>query len=111
MKEENEMSEYEWERHYKNLAKQKEIVERLKDVSRALNQSYDEAVQEGVKEFLQSEHRTLQQNFMRSFILPALETWAEMSKEGWVDLRNEDTCNKAVKMLEALGEEKYLRHV
>jgi hypothetical protein len=46
-------------------------------------------------------HRTLQQSFMRDFIIPFLREMVKMRDEGFTDLRNEASCNLAADMLAA----------
>jgi hypothetical protein len=48
-----------------------------------------------VKYLLQHEHRTLQQNFMRVIIVPAIEQLALQHKNGYIDMRNEAACSLA----------------
>jgi hypothetical protein len=50
-------------------------------------------------------HRTLQQMFVRSVILPILEYLAKSYEQGAYDLRNEASCRLASRMLAAVKEE------
>ena len=65
------------------------------------------------KEFcdaMANEHRTLQQNFTR-LCLAWLKKCDEMNKSGRYDLRNEDSVKLASKIVQAYGDEMYLRSV
>ena len=66
------------------------------------------------KEFAQEmgrQHRTLQQNFTRACVA-WLEHLAEMEKAGRFDLRNEDSCKLARKIIDTTDErDRYLSYV
>jgi hypothetical protein len=56
---------------------------------------------------LANQHRTLVQCFMRNFIVPFIKELADQYKQGFFDLRNEQSCKLSTKMLD-LCEDHYL---
>ncbi len=94
------------------MGREQQQIQEAKDVVSALSRmvnSYDFPKDKFVEEFMK-QHPTLQQNCMKIF-LPIIERWAENYKQGWFDLRSEDTCRIASKMMEAIGDDKYLATV
>jgi hypothetical protein len=65
-----------------------------------INKMGNEAsVEKALQEVLNVEHRTLQQNFMRSVVCGAVRHFAKKKEMGCFDLRNEATVEAAAKML------------
>jgi len=86
------------------------VKEAAKTISRMVNSFGIEDIKEAFAEEVRRDHRTLQQNFMRC-VLALVERWAEDHDAGMYDLRNEDTCRISRKIVDALGDDKYLAHV
>jgi hypothetical protein len=63
--------------------------------------------EEGFVETATRDHRTLQQSMFRLF-LKCIQEW---SKQENFDLRNEDTITQSKKIMEALGNETFVRFV
>lgn len=83
-----------------------EDTEKLaEDLTRAINCMGQTETQE-LARHMASIHRTLQQAFMREFVVPFLETMAENR----TDLRNEASVEMAKKMIE-VTKECYLPYV
>jgi hypothetical protein len=80
--------------------------ERVSEISEILNSLFDVLNQMGgeqdvkiaLEHVIHSQHRTLQQNFMRNLIVPSIQIFANMGEEGWTDLRNEASCKLAGKL-------------
>ena len=64
-------------------------------IFKQLNGSDNAGVEKALVEVLTREHRTLQQNFMRSVIVGALKVWRQDYEDGCYDGRNESSCNAA----------------
>lgn len=62
-------------------------------------------VEEGLRNVLNHQHRTLQQNFMRQILVPAIRIFAEKDRNGYKDLRNEASCELATKLLPLVDRE------
>lgn len=75
------------------------------ELSRCLNSGGSQNIQAALFEYLDNEHPTLQQEFMRSILIPALQYFAGME---WVDARNEGSQKLARKMLEPVGDSYHL---
>lgn len=72
----------------------------------------EKAAEAGAVMAFRTSHRTLQQNLMRVMIIPILRHLATCAENGTYDLRNEDSCKLAQKMLAAVEEhEQYVRFV
>lgn len=72
----------------------------------------DVTAQRAIVSNFSREHRTIQQMVVRRLILPILEELARCAVEGRFDLRNEDSCRLAAKMLAAVDEQdKALRFI
>ena len=77
--------------------------ERVSEISEILNSLFDvlnrmgseQDVETALENVIHSQHRTLQQNFMRNMIIPSIRVFAKMGEEGWTDLRNEASCKLA----------------
>lgn len=65
-----------------------EVVEGLKKIFSAINGGFHKEIVAAVEHVLETEHRTLQQCFMRDVIVPAIENFA--GREHF-DLRNQDS--------------------
>ncbi|HQL12037.1 MAG TPA: hypothetical protein PK507_03395 [bacterium] len=52
-------------------------------------------------------HRTLQQSSM-AVMMECMKLWAEMYDKGWYDLRNEQTCKLAKKIVDEFKDEIYM---
>jgi hypothetical protein len=65
----------------------------------ALNSmNYEHEVTDTLNEVLVKLHPTLQQNFMKHLIIPAIENFAQKKHNGYYDLRNEASCVLASKL-------------
>ena len=65
----------------------------------------------GVANELSNQHRTLQANFTR-LCVSWLERCAELDKEGWFDLRNEDAVKLGTEFMEKISERsRYISNV
>lgn len=62
---------------------------------------------DGFADEMMKQHRTLQQSTMRLF-LTTIKKWAEQTN---YDPRNEDTINMCNRIVEALGDDNYLRFI
>jgi hypothetical protein len=61
--------------------------------------------QEAVKQMFGRMHRTLQQEFMRTMLIPILQDLAESERLGYFDARNEASCKLASRMLSVVSED------
>lgn len=83
-----------------------DLVNALLAVENALNVMGDSKVKKlEVQKVFSRMHRTLQQEFVRTVILPILEGLADAHANGWTDARNEASAKLAYKMLTAIKEE------
>lgn len=80
-----------------------ETKDLAKDLSRAVNM-FDPKPARDLAELVSRDHRTLQQNVMRDFVMPLLRLWAEDAGEGRYDARNEGTVKAAELMVAAFDE-------
>lgn len=62
----------------------------------------DKDVQHRVVSYLENEHRTLQQAFMRNVIAPVIVHFAKQGELGYYDLRNEATVNTCKELKKVL---------
>jgi hypothetical protein len=92
-------------RDQQKLQEAKDVVSSL---SKMVN-CFDPSVSGFVEEFFKM-HPTLQQNCMKIF-LAIIERWSENFKHGYYDLRSEDTCRIANKMIKAIEDDKYLASI
>ena len=76
-------------------------------ISDLVNSTLLNAEEVGV--LLSSQHRTLQQNFMRVAV-SFIKAMAEAKKSGYYDLRNQASCELAEQMMD-VTEESYLPHI
>lgn len=68
----------------------------MRELFRILNgMNSDIKVQDAVVYALKTEHRTLQQSFMRYVVIPAILKMAEDYERGFFDDRNEGACRFA----------------
>jgi len=58
-----------------------------------------------VRKLFSTQHRTIQQQFMKVVIVPILQHLAKAHEEGRVDLRNQAAAALAAKMLENVTED------
>jgi len=108
---ERTMQEWEIQRHLKNEESKKKVKEAVEVIVSEINLMGNETnVEEGIKEALSGTHRTLQQGFFRSVIVPAISFFVEMKEKSYYDLRSEDACNCAEKM-KPIIEDSYFRFV
>ena len=63
-----------------------------------------------LKETLDKEHRTLQQNYFRYVVVASINAFAEKKRKQMYDLRNEASCNLA-EQLEVTVKDAYLPFV
>lgn len=78
----------------------------LAEVMDCLNAMGNEAESaQVVRETLRQTHRTLQQSFMRTVIVPVVSEFKENYAAGWYDLRNEHSCALASHMLARMDDE------
>lgn len=83
-----------------NKELQKQAEDSLNSLFDALNKMGGESsVEEGLRQVLNKQHRTLQQNFMRHIIVPSIQIFAEKKQNRFTDLRNEASCDLAEKLL------------
>jgi hypothetical protein len=75
-----------------------DVKKALEVISQKLNRNGEKEVKKAVSEFLRCEHRTLQQLYMGSVVIPSLIHFRDSDS----DLRNEDSCELARKMLGAV---------
>jgi len=77
-----------------------QVEEALNSLFDALNKMGGEKeVEAGLKNVLDRQHRTLQQNFMSHIIIPSIKIFADKNANGFKDLRNEASCELATKLL------------
>ena len=77
-----------------------QVVDALNSIFDAINKyGSDKEVEEGLRNVLALQHRTLQQNFMRLVIVPSIKIFAEKKANNNTDLRNEAACDLATKLL------------
>lgn len=80
----------------------------MEEVMNCLNAMGSEAENEqAVREVLMHTHRTLQQSFMRTVIVPSLLQFSFQASSNSYDLRNLHSCTLAHKMLSALNQDDY----
>ena len=80
--------------------KVKEIKQIFSELFNELNFMGNEGnVQDALKEVLGEQHRTLQQNYFRYVIVPSIQVFADKQEKHFTDLRNEDSCELAQKLL------------
>jgi len=58
----------------------------------------EKETQQAVAEVLKTQHRTIQQAFMRNVIMPAIEQLAQQHASRCYDLRNEASCELAAEI-------------
>jgi hypothetical protein len=66
------------------------------------------AKQEVVQDVFGKLHRTSQQDFVRTVIVPILQLLEANWEQGWYDARNQAAADLAHKMLAAVADELYL---
>lgn len=82
------------------------IREAVRSLMDALNRSSTGArASAAVAEELEHTHRTLQQEYMRTVVVPTLQKLAEMGERGAYDARNEASCRLAQRLLEAVKDD------
>ena len=85
-----------------------EVAQDLQDLAN----SYDESNLRDLALKMTTPHRSLQQAFMRGFVLPLVKEWAARKEGGNFDLRNEDTVVLASKWVNAMESKDHgLRHI
>jgi hypothetical protein len=105
------MEDYEIQREIKNHEAQARVQEAIKVIIQEINLMGNETnVEIAIKNELSMTHRTLQQGFFRSVVVPVVGQFADMKEHGWMDLRNEDSCNCAEKM-KPIVEDSHFRFV
>ena len=105
------MQDWEIQRHIKNEESKKKVKKAIEVIISEINLMGNEKnVEDAIKDELAGTHRTLQQGFFRSVIVPAVSFYAEMKEKGWYDLRSEDACNCAEKM-KSIVKDSYFRFV
>ncbi len=85
---------------FKTPTKTDDVAKLLAD---AVNSSSFEN-KEFAEEITHRTHRTLQQGVFRAFNA-CVNSWADMDKEGWYDLRNEATVKASTKVKEVLKDD------
>ena len=83
-------------------ATNEELFEELYNRLNRMNR--EDEIKDALEKTLGHLHRTLQQNFFRHLIVPAVQYFAKQHEAGWYDLRNEASCETAVKMLPIVDE-------
>lgn len=77
----------------------KDTKEAFETIISALNSmNYEHEVTDALNDVLSKLHPTLQQNFMKHLIIPAINKFAEKKEKGYYDLRNEASCILASKL-------------
>ena len=105
------MQDWEIQRAMKNKESKDKIKEAIKVIVSEINLMGNETnVEDAIKEEISCTHRTLQQGFFKSVIVPVISLFADMKEKGWCDLRNEDVCNCAEKMKPIL-KDSYFRFI
>lgn len=105
------MQDWEIQREIKNEESKKKVKEAIEVIVSEINLMGNESnVEDAIREQLSKTHRTLQQGFFRSVIVPAISFYVEMKEQGWYDLRSEDACNCAEKM-KPIVEDSHFRFV
>lgn len=90
------------------MSEKNEIIDIFRNLSRELNyMGNEEEVEDALREYLGREHPTLQQNFFKHVIMPAIKIFAEKHDKRFFDLRNEASCELA-KKLEPMVKDQYL---
>lgn len=78
----------------------KQTEDALNSLFDALNKMGGEpSVEEGLRQVLNKQHRTLQQNYMRHIVVPSIRIFADKKLNRFTDLRNEASCDLAEKLL------------
>lgn len=88
------------------LNEMEEVAEKLE---KFVN-SFSFPAEEFADRITQRTHRTLQQSIMR-IVIALLQRWSDNYEKGIYDLRNEDTCKLADKMIKGAGDDLFLRMV
>jgi len=79
---------------------QKQTEDALNSLFDALNKmGGEESVVEGLRQVLNKQHRTLQQNYFRYIVVKSIEMFAEKKYNRFTDLRNEASCDLAEKLM------------
>ena len=82
----------------------KDAREAAKNLMRFINgNTTDKTAIASFTDEIMRDHRTLQQGLMR-YIFALLKAWAKAKKDGWFDLRSEDTVNFAESVAEQLDD-------
>ena len=106
----NELS-YEERKAIRERKSNQAVKESLDTIFHELNyMGQEEDVSKAVVDTVLHEHRTLQQKFFRSVIVPIILDFAKRYDDGQYDLRNEDSC-KCAKKLEPLLKDVHFRFV
>jgi len=81
----------------------KKIKNAIADIMNELNiMGNEKIVQQGLIEAISRSHRTLQQSFFSTAIVPIIQNYAKQNANGDYDLRNQASCEVAVKLDKAL---------
>ena len=86
----------------------KAVRKAANDLFEALNCGWSHDVTPAFIDEFRRLHRTLQQSLFREVLIPLIRDTAE--RESW-DLRNEDTVKLCRRIVEALGDDVYLRYI
>lgn len=93
------LERWEIDRAIRNSESKKKIKEAIKVIVSEINLMGNESnVEEAIKEEISNTHRTLQQGFFRSVVVPIINVFVEMKENGYYDLRSEDACECAAKL-------------
>lgn len=89
-------------------ATEEAVRKAARDLFDALNSGWSRETAPAFIDEFHRLHRTLQQGLFREIIIPLIKDTAR--REHW-DLRNEDTVMLCRKIVEALGDDTYLRYI
>jgi len=105
------MEKWEIEKMKREVASKKNIKEAIKLLTKELNiMGNENFVGDAIKEELANTHRTLQQAFFKSVIVPVILWFNGQLEDGRYDLRNEDACQCA-KKLKPILKDSYFRFI
>jgi hypothetical protein len=86
------------------IERNKQLKEAIEVIFRNLNcMGREKEVGEAIVDVIDSQHRTLQQAFMRNVMVPIIQSFAKRYGNGFYDLRNEATVKACIELNEVLG--------
>jgi len=72
-----------------------EACDALETLFNLVNRGGHPVIEDAVTDAIKIQHRTLQQSFFRSIVMPSVNTFAELNESKFTDLRNESACECA----------------